>query len=237
MGTKKCKHESADAWPWDPSRPVAGQYEEYLERMRPAWTASTDAQPALDAGAHIAEQTRHDVAASVARHAEVDEAHAVLRHAMFCGDPATLAEGMSERGHSDETIRVDQGLVAVDLVIGDEPEPGVELEVGTLPDGSHDRIDCPCDHPPGEVGPCGGCNCADARPSAATAEAEAEPIVDLISRSSLDSEPAMLETPPADGDAIAIAIAIAIADDPPREPTITWVSPAGVDRFDLDGES
>ena len=35
-----------------------------------------------------------------------------------------------------------------------------------LPTGSHDRADCPCDHPAGEVGPCGGCNCADPVPSA-----------------------------------------------------------------------
>lgn len=47
-------NDKIDAWPWDPTRPVAGQYEEWVAR--------------------IAEQTRHDVAASVARHAEVDDA-------------------------------------------------------------------------------------------------------------------------------------------------------------------
>lgn len=28
----------------------------------------------------------------------------------------------------------------------------------------HDRFDCPCGHPPGESGVCGGCNCADEAP-------------------------------------------------------------------------
>lgn len=28
----------------------------------------------------------------------------------------------------------------------------------------HDRVDCPCGHPPGEQGVCGGCNCADGEP-------------------------------------------------------------------------
>lgn len=30
--------------------------------------------------------------------------------------------------------------------------------------GPHDRPDCPCGHPWGEQGPCGGCNCADENP-------------------------------------------------------------------------
>lgn len=33
--------------------------------------------------------------------------------------------------------------------------------------GPHDRDDCPCGHPPGDVGPnqeCAGCNCADQVP-------------------------------------------------------------------------
>lgn len=29
------------------------------------------------------------------------------------------------------------------------------------PNGLHDHQDCPCGHPPGAVGPCAGCNCAD----------------------------------------------------------------------------
>lgn len=29
------------------------------------------------------------------------------------------------------------------------------------PNGLHDHVDCPCDHPPGTKGPCAGCNCAD----------------------------------------------------------------------------
>lgn len=51
--------------------------------------------------------------------------------------------------------------VAVEIVVGEAPEPGVRIDVSQLPPGSHDHVDCPCDHPPGEVGPCGGCNCAD----------------------------------------------------------------------------
>lgn len=57
---------------------------------------------------------------------------------------------------AEQAIGTELGVIA-----GPEPEPGVEIEVAPLPAGSHDRIDCPCDHPPGEVGPCGGCNCAD----------------------------------------------------------------------------
>lgn len=30
--------------------------------------------------------------------------------------------------------------------------------------GPHDRDDCPCGHPFGELGPCAGCNCADGAP-------------------------------------------------------------------------
>jgi hypothetical protein len=29
------------------------------------------------------------------------------------------------------------------------------------PNGSHDHPECPCGHPTGTIGPCGGCNCAD----------------------------------------------------------------------------
>lgn len=29
------------------------------------------------------------------------------------------------------------------------------------PNGLHDHPDCPCGHPEGTQGPCGGCNCAD----------------------------------------------------------------------------
>lgn len=39
------------------------------------------------------------------------------------------------------------------------------LEDGTCeyftPNGLHEHPDCPCGHPPGTRGPCGGCNCAD----------------------------------------------------------------------------
>lgn len=65
----------ADAWPWDPSRPVAGQYESWLasrdrltREVGDAWIAR-----AREHEARIAEQTRHDVAAAVARHAAIEE--------------------------------------------------------------------------------------------------------------------------------------------------------------------
>jgi len=53
----------ADGWPWDPSQPVAGQYEEYVRAA--AGRLLTGVEP------RITEQTRHDVAASVVRHADV----------------------------------------------------------------------------------------------------------------------------------------------------------------------
>lgn len=171
MAKKNSEHD--DAWAWDPTRPVAGQYEEHLELMLLAETACATAEPfdlesaaafcagdapaaLLDPGERIATQTRHDVAASVARHAfivkhvegsldlptpaELDP-QKMLRHAMmFEGDKATLAEGMSERWCIDETIRVDMGLVAVDLIIGDEPNGptaksgDIEVIVGDEPE-------------------------------------------------------------------------------------------------------
>jgi hypothetical protein len=50
-------------------------------------------------------------------------AQAMLAHAMSQGDPAGIAESMHARGISDETIRADLGLVAVDLETGDDREP------------------------------------------------------------------------------------------------------------------
>lgn len=55
----------ANAWPWDITRPVAGQYEEWL----------------------IAEQGRHDVAASVARHAEIEESQPFVSWPPNTGTP------------------------------------------------------------------------------------------------------------------------------------------------------
>lgn len=55
--------DESDAWWWDPSRPIAGQYEEHA-----AHQAAGDAQ----IEALIDEQTRHDVAASVVRHSELE---------------------------------------------------------------------------------------------------------------------------------------------------------------------
>lgn len=70
-----------EAWPWDPTRPVAGQYEEHLASLGDA-LSKLDAAPVRDeharadikkwtaerTDARVAEQTRHDVAASVVRH-------------------------------------------------------------------------------------------------------------------------------------------------------------------------
>jgi len=126
--------EFADAhndWPWDPTRPLAGQYEEWQAR--------------------IAEQTRHDVAASVVRHAQVDEAKArrdaqcaacgtsdgCSKHEMFtcvsCGALVSWADG----GPPDEdglggdecsncyAARTDNDTVTV--TIDSDFEPGVQI--------------------------------------------------------------------------------------------------------------
>lgn len=50
-------HDDADGWPWDVTRPVAGQYEEHVERVRLA-TAVESAVPWTDMDA--AEQAAHD---------------------------------------------------------------------------------------------------------------------------------------------------------------------------------
>lgn len=124
-----------DEWPWDPTRPVAGQYEEWL----------------------VAQQTRHDVAASVVRHAEAyddtmptvsidsdehglavqingvdsqdvspmyspDEAEVIADDIRAGADAARQAE---RDGHSGPAV-------VVDLIVGDEPEAGVEVEVVTV---------------------------------------------------------------------------------------------------------
>lgn len=47
--------------------------------------------------------------------------------------------------------------VVPDAICGCEKTPG---QSGTSP-GPHDRPDCPCGHPLGEVGVCAGCNCCD----------------------------------------------------------------------------
>jgi hypothetical protein len=70
----------------------------------------------------------------------------------------------SAHEHHDAILRDEEPAkpdIEVAVEVGSEPEDGVEVEVSLLPDGSHDRIDCPCDHPPGEAGPCAGCNCGD----------------------------------------------------------------------------
>lgn len=98
--------DNENDWPWDPTRPIDGQYDEHLEMMRlseaetgpepfdlaseAAFVAGEGPPALLDPGERIAEQARHDVAASVARHAEADEAHTILRRAMLAGDPATI---------------------------------------------------------------------------------------------------------------------------------------------------
>lgn len=83
----KREERDACAWTWNISRPIAGQYEEWLARE---WLVSeseraSDVEAAADficnpsplmmdaQEARLAEQTRHDVAASVARHATLPE--------------------------------------------------------------------------------------------------------------------------------------------------------------------
>jgi hypothetical protein len=111
-----------DVWPWDPTRPVAGQYEEHLERMRLS-------------GERIAEQTRHDVAASVVRHEELHEdAEVAASHER--SDPGCIAEEMQRNGHDHTVIRQFTRLTGIEVTVGDEPEQGVEigLEIGEDPD-------------------------------------------------------------------------------------------------------
>jgi hypothetical protein len=153
------------------------------------------------AAQRIAKQPRHDDAIADALQAGADAAGQAVRDG-YIGS-----------------------AVVVGLEVGEEPEHGIEVELAPLPDGSHDRIDCPCDHPPGVVGPCGGCNCADVVPAAVV---PAAPIGDLIASSSIgaglanigangiDAELADLEAEL--GDPAADAVIAAIAHTPPREP-------------------
>jgi hypothetical protein len=74
--------------------------------------------------------------------------------------PLTPAEERAERVMqvADCALLIDVDEKEVDERIAAAGLVRFEIEP---PAGSHDRIDCPCGHPPGEVGPCGGCNCAD----------------------------------------------------------------------------
>lgn len=70
------EHSDTRDWSWDHTRPVAGQYEEHLERTCRVDYGEEDAlrDPLVTKrnAELIAEQARHDVAASVARHADLE---------------------------------------------------------------------------------------------------------------------------------------------------------------------
>lgn len=102
------EYSEPNDWPWDPTRPVAGQYEEHVEMMRLAEAATGpepfdlasaaafvagEAPPALlDHGERIAEQARHDVASSVARHADLETGSAESQVSIAPAEPSIVAD-------------------------------------------------------------------------------------------------------------------------------------------------
>lgn len=79
-----------------------------------------------------------------------------IRHDTYEGDECP----------QDDTCacRVRRLLLEVQIAGGIDPN-GARAVLDKLPPaGPHDRADCPCGHPLGTQGVCGGCNCADGAP-------------------------------------------------------------------------
>lgn len=124
------KTRDATAWAWDITRPLSGQYEEYVQRSRPdqTWcpehrTVDCDAcQIGSVHGDIIASQTRHDVAALVVRHAE-DQIDATIDGVLVL-PPKTPAEEIAEINYAtaDEVLGGGMGASVVDIILADDGE-------------------------------------------------------------------------------------------------------------------
>lgn len=66
----------------------------------------------------------------------------------------------------DDTCRcrVRRFLLELQIAGGIQADGARHLLTKLPPRGPHDRPDCLCGHPLGELGVCGGCNCADDPP-------------------------------------------------------------------------
>lgn len=125
-----------DAWPWDPTEPVAGQYEQLQQTLLEMDCLAAESCPAADHPLTVSIDSDGTPAAQINGLCDAppmfspDEAEALAEDLLLGADAARQAARDGYHGPA----------VVVELLVGEEPERGVEFE---LEEAHKAGADCP----------------------------------------------------------------------------------------------